>query len=81
MYTGEKLTSLSNIIYDFAKRRLEAARLDNTLAEFVMRDVHRRFLDDAYAASLLRQLTESVPKDEKKEDAEHTDEASDCEKE
>ena len=59
MYTGEKLAALSNIIYSFAKGRLESSRLDPPLAEFVMRDVHRRFIEDAYHASLLRQVNEA----------------------
>lgn len=59
MYIGEKLTALSQLVYEHAKVCFSNAKLDPALAEFVVRDVHRRFSEEAYIASIMGQLEES----------------------
>lgn len=62
MTLGEKLTSLECMIFDFANARLTAAKVDETLAEVVMGNVHRKFLEGAYHKSLLNQMIEKQSK-------------------
>ena len=56
MYTGEKITLIADMVYNYAKKKLETSGLDASMAEFVMRDVHRRFTEEAYRTSLLHLL-------------------------
>ena len=72
MYIGEKLTAISNIVYDLAKRQFDEYNLDSTAAEFIMRDIHRRFLENAYNSSLIRQLSETTNNESKQEQQDET---------
>ena len=56
MTTGEKLYSAQCIIYDFANRQFSTMGLDATLSEIVIGNVHRKFSEAAYEASLYEKV-------------------------